>query len=237
LEFQVVEPPERWLLDEEDVPESPLHDAIIELLKLILKHRFATEGREALVAANLACRWDPDDPRVGMDPDIVWIEPPPPGGEELTSLRIWEPGHTPPRLAVEVVSRWTADKDYLDAPARAARLGVEELWVFDPLLLGPGLPHPVQVWQRVDGSRMRQLHAGSLPARTPLLDAWLVATQYGRRLRIASDASGRELWPSEAEAARSDAEAARSEAEAARRRAEEAEAELERLRRERSGGS
>lgn len=49
----------RWCLEKEDVPKSPLHDAIIELLMLVLKHGAALEGRSALVCSN---------PRVPMVP-------------------------------------------------------------------------------------------------------------------------------------------------------------------------
>src|SRR5690606_27233830 len=71
LRFEVEEPPGQWLMEEESVPETPLHDAIIELLMLVLKHWARTEARRALVTSNLGCRWEPDDARVGVDPDVV----------------------------------------------------------------------------------------------------------------------------------------------------------------------
>jgi len=227
LVLDVEEPPTRWLLEETDMPEIPLHDLCIELLALILRFWCTRESRDARVASNLGCRWDPSDARVGADPDVAWIEPAPPDGELLRTLRIWEPGHSPPRVVVEVVSTNTADKDYVDAPARYARLGARELWVFDPLLQGPaatGGPFLLQVWRR-HGDEMVRVYSGAGPARSDELDAWLVVTQGGRRLRIADDAAGTRLWPTEAEAqslARQAAEAARQTAEAAQQTAEAA---------------
>jgi hypothetical protein len=227
LRFEIEETPGRWLMEEESVPETPLHDAIIELLMLVLKHWARTEGRRALVTSNLGCRWDPGDARVGVDPDVVLIEPAPPEGEQLTTLRIWEPGHVAPRIAVEVVSANTAGKDYLEAPARCARLGVRELWIFDPRLDGPpdtGGPFTLQIWRALEGSEMTRIHAGPGPAFSDELGAWLVVAADGSRLRLAADAAGSNLWPTAAEA-----EARRAEADP--QRAEAAEAEVARLRR------
>jgi Uma2 family endonuclease len=237
LEYLVHDQPERWLLEEEDVPETPLHDAIIALLKLVLEHGAARRGADALIARNLGCRWLPEDARVGADPDVAWIEPAPPEPERISTLRVWEPGHYPPRLAVEVVSEATADKDYFDAPARFARLGVNELWVFDPLLLGPtgtGGPFALQVWRRSgrEPARMERIHAGPAPAFSPELEAWAVTTEDGARLRVADDDAGERLWPTlaEREAARAEEKAARAEEEAAR--AEALAAEVARLKKQ-----
>jgi Uma2 family endonuclease len=219
LHFEIEEPPGGWLMEEESVPETPLHDAIIELLMLVLKHWAHTEARSSLVTSNLGCRWDPDDARVGVDPDVVLIEPAPPEGEQLTTLRIWEPGHVAPRVAVEIVSANTAAKDYLEAPARCARLGVRELWIFDPRLDGPsatGGPFTLQIWRANEGAEMTRVHAGPAPAFSEELGAWLIVAADGSRLRLAADAAGHHLWPTaaEAEAAR----AATAEAEVARLR-------------------
>lgn len=219
---------ERWFMELEDVPETFLHEAIIELLKLVLKHRYRMPN--ALVTSNLACRWDPEDRRVGVDPDVILVEPAPPDGEALKALCVWLPGHEPPKLAVEVVSEANADKDYREGPARMARLGAEELWIFDPELHGPRLddlggPYVLQIWRRFavgDHVDMERVHAGPTPAYSPALDAWVVVTDGGKRLRIADDAQGRRLWPTTAEAqmeARR-GEAARADAELARLRAQ-----------------
>lgn len=227
LHLEIEEPPGRWRMEEESVPETPLHDAIIELLMLVLKHWANRHARKAMVTSNLGCRWDPADARVGVDPDVVLLDPAPPEGEQLTTLRIWEPGHTPPRVAVEVVSANSADKDYLEAPARCARLGARELWIFDPLVEGPdgaGGPHALQVWRAsAEGADMTRVHAGPAPAYSEELSAWLLITANGTRLRLSHDAAGKNLWPTEAEE-----QAQRAEEQA--QRAEHAEAEVARLR-------
>ena len=234
----------RWFMDLEDVPETHLHAAVIQLLWLVLAHRFPT----ALVTSNLPCRWDPTDERIGVDPDVVLIEPAPPttANGNVESLRIWEDGHSPPKLAIEVVSKSNADKDYRDGPARHERLGTKELWLFDPELRGPTLdgtggPHTLQIWRGRE-----RLYAGDGPACSPILDAWLVVTTGDGqpRLRISDDSEGTRLWPTlaeaEAQARRAEAQARQVEAQVreseARRadaeasRADAAEAELRRLR-------
>ena len=205
LHYSLRDAGQRWFMDLEDVPETPLHDLIIELLTLVLRHRY--RDRNALVARNLGCRWDPDDARVGADPDIVLVDPAPPEGESLSTLRVWVPGHKPPRLAIEVVNEHNADKDYIEGPARLARLGAEELWIFDPELRGPnatGGPYVLQIWHRKvsgDAVDMERIHAGDGPTYSPVLDAWVITMDDERRLRIADDERGEHLWLTQAEAA------------------------------------
>ncbi len=202
LVLEVEEPHEHLLLDEDDIPETPLHDHAIVLLQLLLQAWAARTGRDALVARNLACRCDPSDARIGIDPDIALIDPAPPGGEQLASLRIWEPGHVPPRVGVEVVSKSTAEKDYQDAPTHYAVLGVRELWVFDPALHGPALhggPHRLQVWRQGPDGEMERRHAGAGPAWSEELQAWLQVTDDGTRLRLSDDRAGKKMWRTEAE--------------------------------------
>ncbi len=203
-----------WVLPEEDMPESIPHRDTVHLLALILLAFAARTGRNVLVARNLACRWHEEDARIGVDPDVALIEPAPPGADKLVSLRTWEPGHVPPRFAIEVVSSSNSEKDYQDAPAKYAALGTRELVVFDPELIGPpmsGGPFVLQVWRRNDEGAMERVYAGDGPARTEELDAWLIPTE-PCRLRIADDKEGSQLWLTSAEqeaAARKQAESAR----------------------------
>ncbi|MEM1030413.1 MAG: Uma2 family endonuclease [Myxococcota bacterium] len=235
LSFAVEEPPRRWRMEEEDVPETPLHDAVIRLLMLILQRWAETSERSALVARNLGCRWDPEDARVGIDPDVALIEPAPPEADALTTLRVWREDHAPPRIAIEVVSHQNPRKDYLDAPLRCARLGVEELWVFDPTLAGPedtGGPHRLQVWRQQangEGPHMSRVYAGDGPARSNVLEAWLILTDDRRRLRIADDETGERWWPTGEEAERAAREQERAAREQERERASRLEAKLRSL--------
>lgn len=195
--WPVEEPPEGWLLEVDDLPETPLHAAIIALLVDLLRAWCDRAAPSALVTTNLGLRWDPRDARRGMDPDVVVVDPAPPEGELLSTLRVWEPDHAPPRLVVEVVSPATAGKDYTDAHARCARLGARELWIFDPLRLGPRLtggPFELQIWRRADDGALERIFAGDAPGFSPELGAWVITTDAGRRLGLADDPDGRARW-------------------------------------------
>jgi hypothetical protein len=138
---------------------------------------------------------------------VALIEPAPPDTAKLRSLRTWEPGHVPPRVAIEVASDNNPEKDYLDGPAKYARLGTRELVVFDPEQRGPaGFDDVLQVWRRDDtGASMTRVYAGAGPAYSEELGAWLVAAAE-QRLRIADDPEGRALWLTKAEEKEKEAE-------------------------------
>jgi Uma2 family endonuclease len=185
-----------WELSEETMPESVVHDQAVELLKALLAAWAAREGR-AFVARNLAIRWDEAHPQIGVDPDVCVLRPPPPDAADLRSVRTWLPGHEPPALAVEVVSETNPHKDYTVAPDKYAVSGTSELWIFDPLLAGPtvhGGPIRLQVWQRRQDGDFVRVYAGEGPARSPLLGAWVVATDEGRKLRVAEDEGATRFW-------------------------------------------
>lgn len=216
-----------WTLSEEPVPESQPHDQTIDLLKAILLAWVARTDRNAQVARNLAVRWEESEPKVGVDPDLCVIEPRPPEGDELESLCTWQPGHHAPRLAIEIVSS-KPRKDYATVPEKCAAAGIEELWVFDPKLVGPksgGGPFRIQVWRRENDQFLR-VSAGPGPYLSPLLGAWLFAVNEGTRLRIADDHAGTRWWPTREEAERAAKEAALAEKDAALARIAQLEAEL-----------
>ncbi|MFO0604872.1 MAG: Uma2 family endonuclease [Polyangiales bacterium] len=230
---------DRWALEEDDVPETVLHERVIGLLLAIFNAWIVRASRDALAGSNLALRFDAAQPQRGVDPDVYLVEPAPPEGERTTSLRLWEAGHHPPRVAVEVVSESTARKDYdlEDGPARYAAAGVKELWVFDPLLLGPntaGGPWVLQVWRRSPKGSFRRVYQGAGPAYSRELRAWLVVTDGGTRLRLAEDAAGKRLWPTleEEERAAKERERAAKERERAAKERERAAKERERAAKE-----
>jgi hypothetical protein len=171
------------------------------------------------VFRNLAIRVRKDDARVGFDPDLTLVVPAPPDAADLSSLRLWEPGHAVPTLVVEVVSPGHPNKDYTETPDQCAALGVRELVVFDPLLVGPkalGQAQRLHVWRRSDTGVFQRADSGDGPFASEALGAFLVVTDDGRNLRIADDADVARLWPTEAEAERAEKEAERAEKEAAR---------------------
>jgi hypothetical protein len=172
---------------------------------------------EVGVARNLAVRWDASQKQVGTDPDVCILQPRPREFEELGSLQTWLDGHVAPRLAIEVVSSSNAKKDYVEVPEKHAAAGTEELWVFDPRLLGPrahGGPVRLQVWRRSEGAFVRE-YVGEGPAWSTYLRAWLVVTEGGAKLRLASRADGTGVWPTKEEAERAAKEAALAAKEAA----------------------
>lgn len=195
---------DRWTLEEDQVPESRPHDQIADRLCKLLTYRMKLVGRDAQVGRNLAIRFDEQYPRSGVDPDVYLLEPPPPERDELTSLRLWEPGHNPPRLAVEIVSPSRPGKDYSESPEKYAACGAEELWVFDPRLAGPrahGGPYRLQIW-RGDDEGFKRIYAGDGPAFSPVVGAFLFAVNEGRALAISDDEIGASFWMTGEEAER-----------------------------------
>ncbi|MFO0606047.1 MAG: Uma2 family endonuclease [Polyangiales bacterium] len=180
-------------------------------------------GRAVAVYRDLAVRWDEAHPRVGVDPDVCLLEPPPATpARELRSLRTWVEGDEAPKVACEVVSLDNPEKDYRVGPRKYAAAGVQELWVFDPQRFGPdddGGPWGLQVWERGKAGDFRRAYVGDGPAWSAYFGAWLVVKGDGMLLRIADDEEGTRLWPTEAE-----------EADAAKARVAELEAQLAALR-------
>lgn len=211
------------------MPESLIHDQAVDLLKSILSAWAARVGGTQ-VMRNLAVRWDEEHPKVGVDPDVSVFRPPPPhDDDDLTSVRTWLEGHTPPLLAIEVVSDGNPHKDYVVAPDKYAASGTQELWVFDPKLAGPtshGGPFRLQIWERDDRDGFARVYAGDGPARSRVLAAHVVVAADGHTLRIADDSAGSSLWLTVEETERKAKEAERSAKEAALARVAELEARL-----------
>jgi hypothetical protein len=209
--YDLPHPPVGWELGE-TLPTSVLHDEIVTLLRAILTHWAACFRPDALVARELAVRWDREKPANGVDPDVAIFSRRPP--EALPrSVCTWKEGHVPPLFAVEVVSETEPRKDYSLAPDKYAASGTRELVVFDPLLSGPrthGGPFRVQLWRRDDAGAFTRVYAGDGPCYAETLAAHLVVSGDGLSLRFADDAAGERLWPTSEEAARASEEAARA---------------------------
>ena len=67
-----------WELPEGTVPESAVHDAACKHLVLLLDAWAAMSGADAMIVRNLAVRWLEEQPKVGVDPDVCVLRPPPP---------------------------------------------------------------------------------------------------------------------------------------------------------------
>ena len=188
---------DHWLVGEEPVPEAAWHDRALRLLTALLEHWVARTRRDATIFRNLAVRVRQDRPAVGFDPDLMVVEPAPPDAMELSSLRLWEPGHAVPAVVIEVVSPGHPYKDYSEIPDKCAAIGVAELIVFDPLLVGPkaaGGPQRIQLWARTDGGAFERVAAGDGPFPSSVLGGYVVARESGRELLIAEDPGGDRLW-------------------------------------------
>lgn len=210
LQYRVPNFLDAWTVTDVPVPEAAWHADAVSYLEALLQHWVAATGQSAAVYRNLAIRVREDRPKVGFDPDLCLVTPAPPRPRDVSSLCIWKDDHAPPALCIEVVSPGHPSKDYLDIPARCAVAGVHELWIFDPKLSGrqsPSGPHLFQLFARQPDGAFQQLHAGSGPAFSPLLQAWCVPTQ--EALAITTDASGRDPWLTGEEAERRAKEAER----------------------------
>jgi hypothetical protein len=239
LRYQAPAISERWVLPEGTVPETYPHDRRSDVICRVLRHRLETPERGAMVCRNLAIRYDAGRPQLGFDPDVCLLEPAPPEGAGLRSLRLWEAGHHPPRLCIEVVSETHPYKDYSETPRKCAGAGVEELLVFDPLLAGPqgdGGPHLLQLWRRTAEAAFERVHAGDAPVFSQVLAAWFVVVSDGEYLRVAEDAAGEQLWLTRDEAEHAEKERALAEKERAlaEKEQERAEKEQERAEKERA---
>lgn len=230
IRYPVRTSPEAWVIPEGPVPESTAHDAAVLRIYLLLA-AWAARQPSARAARNLAIRWLEEYPRSGIDPDVCILDPAPSDFDDLSSLRLWEPGRTPPRLCVEVASASHPYKDYASIHERYAAFGTDELVIFDPLLVGPvslGGPVSLQLWRRDATKTFDRVHFGNDPAYSETLDAWFIAE--ARSLHIAEDRRGTRRWLTEAEQHLLTAEQHRAKAEHAQEAAQRAQQDAERER-------
>ncbi|EYF04264.1 Hypothetical protein CAP_4741 [Chondromyces apiculatus DSM 436] len=215
-----------WVLTEGTVPQSSPHEILSERIKHLLLRWAVNAGRTVKVGRDLALRWDQAHPRLGVDPDVYVVEPPPPEGDRVKSLRLWQEGHVAPFLAVEIVSEGHPYKDYRVAPEKYAVCGVGELWVLDPDLFGPraeGGPHRIQIWRLVDGALFTQVHVGEGPAWSDAVQGWLhLPPEDPWAFALSSDEAGQQRWLTGEETAVQREEAAVQREEAALQREEAA---------------
>ncbi|MFO0646611.1 MAG: Uma2 family endonuclease [Polyangiales bacterium] len=213
-------PPEHWYLsDGFKMPISAQTQRREDVIQQTFEAYVAREKRDASILANVALRWDELHPGVGVDPDVMWVEPALP--KRHRSVLTWKPGVSPPRIAVEIVGRDTAQKDYTYGPTKFGASKTRELWIFDPEGFGKTDdgrgPWVLQVWRTVKGVFQRA-YAGDGPYFSRELGAWLVVVD--DLLRVANDRAGTDLWPTAAEARAAAEDRANAES-AARSAAEE----------------
>jgi len=189
-------PADWYIEDDETVPQSVEHQAHEVRLQSLLRAWVTRTDRNWLVGCELAFRWDPKEPRVGVDPDVYLVEMPPcaPNGN-IYRVRTWEPGNSAPILAIEIVSPTRPGKDYTNSPEKHDCLGTFELWTFDPDLLGHSPDQPavyLQIFQRETNARLTRTYAGAGPVFSDALDAWVMVID--GELVISNDPEGKNRW-------------------------------------------
>jgi Uma2 family endonuclease len=200
---------------------------LIFALKLFLK------SRRAYVAGNLFIYFEEGNPKAVVAPDVFVIM----GVQQRRrrTYRAWEEGMRLPDVVIELTSKKTHTVDQSTKPELYARLGVRELFLFDPY--GEYLQPRLQGYSLVNGA-YRPME--DYPLRSVILG--LELREEDNALRLYNPRTGERLRTAEeVELARLVAEEQRQ-AEAAARlvaeahaaeqvaRAEAAEAELARLR-------
>ncbi|MFO0761390.1 MAG: Uma2 family endonuclease [Byssovorax sp.] len=203
---------------EEKMGQGAAHDETVDLAKNVMKALRDERGQKAYVGADVFIEWDPSDPRARVSPDGFILEGQDPSIEP-SIWQTWEEGCDPPRFALEVVSPKLRAKDYDTSPHRYSMLGVEELLIFDAGPLGKD-SFALQLYQRTRRGQFLRVYAGAGPVESRVLGAFWVVTDGGKRVRLARDAEGKDLVPSDKE--RAEAERARADAAEARVRELEA---------------
>ncbi len=205
---------------EDDMGEGSLQRFISELLRMLVERWLEAQGKPTFVGADQYFYWEQYNPRECISPD-VYVLPGVALGTAIGAWKVWEMGCVP-SFALEVVSQ-DVDKDYLTSPAKYARLGVEELVVFDPDYMLSPTRFRFQVFRKNKRGLIRVEATNADRVKSKVLGCHLRAVGVGdnRRVRIGSGFNGETLFPTDAEA-REQAEADREQAEADRERAEAA---------------
>ncbi|MEO7326976.1 MAG: Uma2 family endonuclease [Minicystis sp.] len=228
---------------EDDMGEGSLQRLLSELLRVLIERYLVARGKPTFVGADQFFYWKQFDSSEGIAPD-VYVLPGAPLSPRIGAWKVWETGFVP-SFAFEVVST-DVDKDYLRSPAKYARLGVEELIVFDPDHAGDARRARFQVFRKSKRGLLCVEQTNADRVRSKVLGCHLRAVGDGGdlRVRLATGFNGETLFPTDVEArarseegeraahARAEAEQARAETEQARAEAEQARAETEQARAE-----
>ncbi len=218
-----------------------------------LRKLLAEQNRDWFVGYEQKMLLDPNDHRVGVVPDL-YVLPCQPKDTNFSQWPAYLPDVPVPVFALEVVSGSNWDKDYQGSPQRYAKLGVEELLIFDPLALegkSPASPpHVLQLYRRGKKGELKRVYAGEGPVWSEEMQAWFRVE--GSRVTVTRDREGKspvlkeeetEQWWEKLEEEREGRREAEEQAAQAHRGKEEAEkareaaqakAEQERLAREKA---
>ncbi len=213
------------------------------LLTALQRHLFPSlrklleeQRRDWFVGYEQKMKLDPHDQRVGVLPDL-YVLPCQPKDPNFSEWPAYDPEVPAPVFALEVVSPSNWDKDYVESPQKYAKLGVEELLLFDELALegrSPASdPYVLQLYRKDRKGALKRVYAGEGPVWSETLGGWFRTV--GTRLTISRDKQGKELLFTYEETERwwAKLEEIQAKAEEERQAKEEAQAEAERERRAR----
>jgi Uma2 family endonuclease len=207
--------------------ETDLHRWWMVQIHQLLEHRY--RGQEVYIGCDLLLFYVEGDPKKFVVPDnFVVLDCKP---EFRRSFRIWTESRVP-NVVFEVTSRKTKKQDEVLKPEVYARIGVRELFLYDPTL--DYLATALQGY-RLEGGRYERLERNTSGALESS-ELNLLLRLDRERLVIQDATTGMPLLTkAEAEEARAEAEQAhakaeRERAERAEKRASALELELERLR-------
>ena len=113
----------------DDMGDPTLQTLISVMLLSLLNRWLVSRGESIFVGMNQFFYWKQYDASECVAPD-VYVLPGAPLSHRVGAWKVWETGFVP-SLAFELVSS-DVEKDYRTVPPKYARLGVDELVVFDP---------------------------------------------------------------------------------------------------------
>jgi Uma2 family endonuclease len=215
---------------EDDMGEGSHQRFISELLRVLIERLLEARGKPAFVGANQYFYWEQYNARECIAPD-VYVLPGVVPGKAIGVWKVWETGCVP-SFAFELVLQ-NVDEAYLKLPARYARLGVEELVVFDPEYTVSPARFRFQVFRKSKRGLLRVEATNADRVKSKVLGCHLRAVGIGDdcRVRIATGFNGETLFPTDLEAkqraeAAHQAEAATQQERMGRERAEATSREL-----------
>jgi hypothetical protein len=216
-----------WYPSEDHMGEHELQTWLSTHLWLSVRRHLAAQGRALRSGHDQFFYWKKGDPTTRLAPDVYALDVA--GPDEFVGVwKLWE-GPFAPAFAVEVVGD-DFHKDYDDAPVGYAEMGTRELIIFDPWATDRSRVRVRwQVYRRNDEGKLVHVETTDGPAvYSEFLQCWLrrVIDDKGRvQVRLALDAEGTRLVPTEDEATQQERERADSERERADSERERADSE------------
>ncbi|MCS6902384.1 MAG: Uma2 family endonuclease, partial [Polyangiaceae bacterium] len=184
----------RWYLPDPDEP-FPLDTLLIRIQRYLFAVAyllFEEQGKAWFAGYEQKMLLDEFDLRLGIYPDF-YVLPCLPQEPDFGQWPVYLEDVPGPIFAVEVVSESNWEKDYDEAPGKYARMGTEELVLFDPLALegkSPANPaYGMQVYRRGKKGELKRVYAGRGPVWSEVMGVWLHADRRG--LEVTRDAEGK----------------------------------------------